>query len=160
MSYSQFTEMVCSAGLATGTPCTIRRLGRLSIEDCPEENMRQVFDKEFKNLCHDTADKCKDLTKRANEILNRPGTIKKDEKVELLDLINKIVSSYSSEAPFIQSQFTEALDKTTVECKGEVEAFISNMIHRLGVEALEDIIKKQLTDSVRDSKTLTVDDEA
>jgi len=47
MSYSQFAEAITSMNVGDGVPVTLRRLDGRMIEDCPQFDKRQEFEKEF-----------------------------------------------------------------------------------------------------------------
>ena len=47
MSYSQFAEAITSMNVGDGVPVTLRRLDDKRIEDCPQFDKRQEFEKEF-----------------------------------------------------------------------------------------------------------------
>ncbi|KKK47299.1 hypothetical protein LCGC14_3156640, partial [marine sediment metagenome] len=51
-----------------------------------------------------------------------------------------------SNIPFLAEQFSEQMDRTVTEAKGEIEAHVSNLIRQTGLDALEDM-KPLLPDS-------------
>ena len=142
MSQSQFAEAITSMN-TTGTPCTIRRLNNKGMEDCPQVSKRELFEEEFTKDMENLAKQLKTLTKETEEILNKK-TINKSDREIILAQIKRLNQEIRSNIPFIGSQFNEQMDKTITESKGEIEAFVLNKIHSLGLEKL-----KELQDSVK-----------
>jgi len=46
------------------------------------------------------------------------------------------MQNIKSNIPFVNEQFTEQMDKTITEAKGEIEAFIEHKIRSAGLEAI------------------------
>ena len=139
LSPVQFAEMVTGVGVGDGVPCTIRHFdGYGTIADPPEISQRQLFEREFKSSMEDVASTCYGDVKEAEALLLKKGTITVKERELVSKIINRVVSNITSEMPFIQSSFNEAMNKTAVEAKGEVEAFITTKIHTMGLEAIKD----------------------
>ena len=137
MSQSQFAEAITSMN-TTGTPCTIRRLNGKGIADCPQVSKRQIFEEEFTKDMENLAKKLETLTKESKEILSKKSITKGDRET-ILSQINMLNQEIRSNIPFIGSQFNEQMDKTIAESKGEVEAFVLNKIHSLGLEKLKEL---------------------
>lgn len=137
MSQTQFAEAITSLNCGSGTPVTVRRINGKNIEECPEENKRQEFEKEFEQQMECLGNKLFELTKRTEEILSNKKTLNKSEKEEILNAIKGLKAEIKSNIPFMGSMFNEQMDKTSTEAKGEVEAFWLNKIHSLGVKGLE-----------------------
>ena len=139
LSPVQFAEMITGVGVGDGVPCTIRHFdGYGQIEDPPETSQRQLFEQEFKTSMDDVASTCYGDVKEAEALLLKKGTITVKERELVSNIIKRVVSNIASKMPFIQSSFNEAMNKTTLEAKGEVDAFITTKIHSLGIEAIKD----------------------
>ncbi|MFA5766867.1 MAG: hypothetical protein WC919_03010 [Candidatus Paceibacterota bacterium] len=136
MSPNQFSEAITTMNVGDGVPCTIRRIGKKGMADCPEETMRQVFEEEFKQACVKTSDMACELVKQAQAILNQK-TIKVSERKELLEVLRRIQQNLQSNLPFIGTQFNEAMDDVVADAKGAVEAFFTHRINDLGIQAIQ-----------------------
>jgi hypothetical protein len=139
LSPVQFAEMITAVGVGDGVPCTIRRTeNNWGIEDPPETSQRLLFEEEFQSSMDEVASTCYGDVKEVDALLLKKGTITVKERKAVSNIINRVISNITSHLPFIQYSFNKAMDKTTLEAKGEVEAFITNKIHSLGLEAMKD----------------------
>ena len=139
LSPVQFAEMITNANVGDGVPCTIRFLAdKGRIEDPPEISQRQVYEKEFKDTINNFGKTCYGDIKEAKEILLKKGNITVKERQQVAGIIQYVVNNITSHLPFIQSSFNKSMSKTALEAKSEVEAFVTNKINSLGIEALKD----------------------
>jgi hypothetical protein len=137
MSDVQFAEAITSMNMGSGTPVTLQRIGGQSIKPCPEISRKQQIDNEFAKDVKKISDLTKAAAKEAQALLKGSGVIKKEDRMRIAELIYFIQMNVESNLPFLQSSFTKQVDKTIMEAKGECEAFVTNAIHKLGVEALQ-----------------------
>ena len=139
MSNSQFAEAITSMNMGTGTPVTLKSMvtkdGYKKMEEPPQEDKRKEFDNEFED---DMKELYMELSTMKDKILTSlNGKVSKKVYVEVSNYIGKIEQEIRSNIPFIKKQFTEQMDKTTLEAKGEVEGFFLNKIHKLGLKGLK-----------------------
>jgi hypothetical protein len=137
MSQNQFAELITSMNMGDGVPVTIRRLNGKGVEDCPEENKRQLFEKEFDQKMRGLKNRLSKLTTDAKQILNEKKSLTKADRETILNQIAMLEQEIGSNTPFVLSMFNEQMDKTVTEAKGEVEAFVQNKITSLGIEGLK-----------------------
>lgn len=78
-----------------------------------------------------------ELANEATKILDGSGTMTKKDREQLASLISKIRQEVTSNIPFYKEQFDEQMEKTVVESKSEIEAFIISSIHNAGLKALK-----------------------
>lgn len=131
MSESQFAEMICSMNMGSGTPVTITWLrGEGMIEQCPYSDKRRLFENEFEDSIKKQNDLANQLMTQIEELLKKPKVGKNDLK-EAMSLLQRLYSCMNEGKSFIYRQFNEQMDKTTLEAKGEVEAFIQNKMNQL-----------------------------
>lgn len=138
MSNTQFSEMITSLNMGDGVPCTIRHIGYKTLEDPPGVQQRQIFEDEFKADMKKVGNKISSAIDKAGVLLSNKGNVKMSDRKEILGLLASIAQDINSNMPFVQSQFNEAMDKTILSAKGEIEGFIQNKITSLGIEALKD----------------------
>lgn len=134
MSQSQWAEMVSSIGIGEGTPCTIRHLDGKRVEDCPYTSVREQFDKEFDDSVQESLKNLRDAVAACEELLAKKSLTKADRE-QVLDLVRKAYREVSDSVPFIKSQFTEQMDKTVKEAKGEIEALAMNHLLNHALES-------------------------
>lgn len=137
MSNTQFAETITSLNMGDGVPCTLRYLNGKKIENCPDENKRIQFENEFAEQMKNINNKLNNLTKRTEEILIDKKVPTKGDKEEILSAIKMLKQEVKSNIPYIGSCFNEQMDKTVLEAKGEVEAFVNNKVNSLGIEGLK-----------------------
>jgi hypothetical protein len=139
MSPAQWASFVSSFNMGGGIPCTLRWTQKdRSIEHEPERNRKELFAEEFEAKIKGATDAAAKLAKRAGELLNRPGTLTKAEKQELLGLMGHIVQDIRSNIPFVEEQFREQMEKTVTEASKEIEAIFHRIIEHTGISALKD----------------------
>lgn len=142
MSQNQFAEAITAMNVGDGVPCTIQRIGRTGIEDCPEETVRQVFEQEFKEHCTEITEAAVGLISKAERMLEQK-TVRKSELKELIVVLRRLSTELNSNLPFVNSQFNEAMDKIVTDGKSTVEAYILHRLTELGSKALG----KEINDS-------------
>lgn len=142
MSQNQFAEAITAMNVGDGVPCTIRRIGKTGVADCPEETVRQVFEQEFKQHCAEIVEAAAGLVSKAGKILEQK-TVKKSELKELISVLRKLSIELNCNLPFVGSQFNDAMDKIVTDGKNTVEAYILHRLTELGTKALS----KEIDDS-------------
>lgn len=137
MSESQFAEMICSMNMGSGTPVTIKWLrGEGMIPECPYSDKRELFENEFKESIKKQNELTNQLMQQIESILDKPKVGKNDLK-EALSLLHRLYSCMNDGKDFIYRQFNEQMDKTVLEAKGEVEAFVQNKMNRIAALAMQ-----------------------
>lgn len=135
MSPAQFAEAITSLNCGVGVPCTIRELNGEDIPDPVVPSVRQQHVDEFKAVMRELVDKLNAGTGRARELLKKKSLTKADREA-ILATLDQVYRSVGSNAPFIHSSFDEAMDKTAAEAKAEVDAFFTNAVHTMGLQAM------------------------
>lgn len=132
MSYSQFAECITSMNMGSGVPVTIRYIeGQGRIEDCPFINKKEQFENEFKEYLNKTNEKANSLIDEIGKLFEDKKSIGKKDREDILKKLNMLYSAINSNTEFIYNQFNEQMDKTTLEAKGEIEAFMQNKINSI-----------------------------
>ena len=146
MSYSQFAEVITSMNMGTGVPVTIRYIqGKGKIEDCPFIDKKKQYEAEFKDNLDKANEKANDLLNSVKTMFEEKKSFTKKDREEILEKIHHLSMEMNDNREFIYKQFNEKMDKTTLEAKGEIEAFCQNKINSIAnaalVEHKEDILK-------------------
>ena len=145
MSASQFADAITSMNIGDGVPVTIEYVKgdtwdkdkRQFRDSPPEVDFKTKAQGELKSEMEEMAERINELSKDAKEILERKGTtIKAGEKEKLLRDLEYLVQEVRSNIPFAHQCFTEAVEKTVTEAKGEIDATYQTMRERLGDKAL------------------------
>jgi hypothetical protein len=136
MSTSQFADAITSLNQGEGVPCTITVLAGKKVPEPSYTNKRVLFDKEFE---HQMAKITSDTNKFYSEIgriLAKPN-IGKGDREAIMEQIRLLRQELDKNVPFIKTQFTEQMDQTVTEAKGEFESFMDNKIRTMGLEGFK-----------------------
>lgn len=135
LSPTQFSELIMSRDNYEGVPCTLRFTEKKGYIKQPEiKGKVEEFEDEFKEHMLQVTEDMVKYEKRCAEILGAKGTVKVAEKKEIMKMMSTLVREMRSNVPYIYDCFNGAMDKTILEAKGEVEAFVENKIRSIGVE--------------------------
>jgi hypothetical protein len=156
MSPNQFAQMITSMNVGSGVPCTIQYVMAKRMEECPSVEMREQFVDEFKKDVRKVMKDADTIVAEVTEMFKNKQNITKSDRADILAKIGQIMQHVKSNMPFVHSQFNEAMDDTVTEAKAEVEAFVSNKITSLGIEALNEEVQKAISAS-KDSKALQIE---
>lgn len=143
MSPAQFAELITSLNMGDGTPCTLVRVAGEGRPDCPHRPVREEITSEFEAELKRTATDLRAGMEAAIAILDNKAkkNLTNDDRNTLRAALDRVGRFLTDHAPFIHSQFNEAMDKTAVAVKAEVAAAITTMAHSLGVKELAERFK-------------------
>lgn len=135
MSQTQFADMITTMNIGDGSPVTIRSVHGKRMANCPHENKRMQHSKEFKERMAQFGNS---LTQTKTDIYSMiEKRLPKKDQQELKNMLDGLIQEIRNNIPFFENQFSEQIDKTVTEAKGEVEAFITNKIMSTGLNALQ-----------------------
>lgn len=137
MSQSQFAEAITHTNQGSGTPVTITHYNGKPVAPDAFINKRLELENEFEEKMHQLSTQLDAMTRDAEELLAQKKAPTKGEREVILNDIKRLRRELRSTIPFMSKMFNEQLDKTTTEAKKEVEAFVSNHIHHLGLTELQ-----------------------
>ena len=140
MSFSQFAELISSLNCGNGIPVTIRYTEKdkeipaiaETVNKCKQfrQEMNEHFDEIFSSV--------KKEIKDVEALFQEKKNIGVRDREEILKKLYKIEAGLGSNLDFAGKQFDIMMEKSVVEAKGEIEAFMGNRIHSLAMEALKD----------------------
>ena len=137
LSPTQYAEMISSPNMGDGVPCTIRHINHEHMKNPPEIKQRQIFEEEFERDVEEIKRMCENEVKEISETLLKKGGITVAERKKINNQISMLIQSVNSNLPFLQKSFNKSIDKTVLEAKGEVDAFVTNKVLSLGIKGLE-----------------------
>ena len=144
LSPIQFAEAITNLN-TSGVPCTIKYYDGKYLENPPYKNKSEIFRQEFSNTLNENTAIAKGLIVELTEKFKEKGTLKKADKKEILSLLNRLYNNLNGNLEYMLKCCQEQVDKTVAEGKAEIEAYISNKINTLGLQAL----KEESTDLVQ-----------
>lgn len=137
MSYSQFAEAITSLNMGSGVPVTIRWTEKDGeIPPCDFVSKRDQFVNEFKEKRKKATDESQQLIKDVAELFSQKNALTKADKDAILNKLHHLNMDIGCNMDFIADQFNEQMDKTVMEAKGEIEAFMQNKVNTIATAAL------------------------
>lgn len=138
MSYSQFAECITAMNVGDGVPCTIRyteKDGNIPVI-AENKSKREQFRSEFS----DTILKAMKQVQEEIEVIQKSLDDKKNlgvkDRKEMISKLQQVKYNIGRNLDFCVEQFDEQMEKTTMEAKGEIEAFCQNKINSIAQAAL------------------------
>lgn len=144
LSPTQFADLITSMNIGDGVPCTLGYVDGKGVPDCPEVQLRQRFDAEVKEDFRKAMEDAQAIVDEVSNIFFEKDRLAKQDRIHIKNRLHALIQHIKQNIPFLYSQFNEAMDRTVTEAKGEVEAFVSNKITSLGIDALEAEVKAAL----------------
>jgi hypothetical protein len=136
---SQFSELLTSMNYGSGAPGTLRFLrgeGHFDLPELPSKSdqFKEEIDEDIKNFRLNIIR----ASEKAQELLDNPKPPTKATRLELKRMIDNIGAFAKSQLPFVMDQFNQQMAKTLSECKAEVDAFVTHVVQKTGLDALKD----------------------
>lgn len=138
MSYSQFAECITAMNVGSGVPCTIRYTEKDGNIPAISENnsKREQFRNEFSDTILKAMEQVQNQIDEIQKSLDEKKTFGVKDKKEMMSKLQQVKYNIGSNLNFCVKQFDEQMDKTTLEAKGEIEAFCQNKINSIAQAAL------------------------
>lgn len=137
MSYSQFAEAITSMNMGSGVPVTIRWTEKDGkIPPCDFVSKREQFTDEFKEKRKKVTEDAQQIIKDVTELFSQKKALTKADKDMILNKLHHLNMDIGCNMDFIADQFNEQMDKTVMEAKGEIEAFMQNKVNSIASAAL------------------------
>lgn len=136
MSQTQFAELITSFNYGTGIPVTIKHLNHDIYPNPPFLSKVDLHNSEFQKRMYNYRKRMEEVVEKTTDILKNKNSIGKGDREQILQELESLMSVVSNGIPFYQEQFVEAMEKTVLEAKGEIEAFVEKQIRDKGLEAI------------------------
>lgn len=138
MSYSQFAECISTMNVGDGVPCTIRFTEKDGYIPAIEENnsKREQFRNEFSGVIEKAMEQIQNQINQIQESIDTKKTLGIKDRKEIVSQLQHVKYNIGANLDFCVSQFDEQMDKSTMEAKGEIEAFCQNKINSIAQAAL------------------------
>ena len=138
MSYSQFAECITAMNVGDGVPCTIRYTEKDgNIPVIAENNSkREQFRQEFSDKILKAMEKVQDQINEIQKSLDDKKNLGVKDRKEMISKLQQVKYNIGRNLDFCVEQFDEQMEKTTMEAKGEIEAFCQNKINSIAHAAL------------------------
>lgn len=137
MSYSQFAEAISAMNIGDGVPVTVRFTEKDGhVEERPFIGKREQFENEFAEHLEEIKTDVASAKAEIEELFESKKSIGKADKEMIMEKLNHIQNQVGINTEFMYKQFNRQIDKTVMEAKGEVEAFVQNKMNSIALAAL------------------------
>lgn len=136
LSSAQFATLLTTLNVGDGVPCTLKQIDGRKIEEPPDDEIeldriRNGFVGRLERFRRYIGDH-----RRRAEALHKQGKATKGVIKEFVSILEQIEQEIESNIPFILDQFQDATEKVVSTAKAEVEAFVTGVVERTGLEEL------------------------
>ena len=136
MSATQFADLISNMNMGDGIPVTIKRTEtNWNIPECPFESKGETHLNEFRDALETDSRHIKECISLAETLLEKKSVTKKDRE-EILELLHQIEMDIGSNRNFQLRSFQEQMANTTIEAKGEIEAFFQNKMFQIAQQSM------------------------
>jgi hypothetical protein len=136
LSAAQFATLLTTMNVGEGTPCTIRYLDGKKVDDLPPEKMEaHRIQDGFKEQMQEMTKELDAQRTQLNAILDKKN-VNMGDREQIRSAVDRIFMEIKQNIPFVLEQFNESAEKIVTQAKTEVDAFVTTMVHRTGLEAL------------------------
>lgn len=148
LSSNQYVDAITSGMNTSGVPCTIKRIGRKSIEQINHATSKKD---QFRN---DMAETQKEYADRIDAILEKlEGNVGKRKADDIKKDLKILKSHMASNTDFVMTCFNESMEKTVSEAKHSIANYIDHKIHSAGLESVrKEIDVKMISESEEEKK--------
>lgn len=138
MSYSQFAECIGAMNVGDGVPCTIQYTEKEGYVPAIEESnsKREQFRKEFGDTIAKAMEQVQNQINQIQESIDTKKNLGVKDRKEIISQLQQVKYNIRCNLDFCVGQFDEQMDKSTMEAKGEIEAFCQNKINSIAQTAL------------------------
>ncbi len=144
MTNDQFAELITTWNMGNGVPVTLRRVRDGKLKSVPEiggddESESKRAEDLFNDKLSDVVAEFRNNYDALKEILNKKGAINKVERAKIEKIFWSVERWFDDSAPFACSTFVKSTERIVSKAKREVDAFVSGVIHKTGLDALKSL---------------------
>lgn len=145
MSATQFADAITGLNAGGDNPVTLVYVkgDKGHRAEPPFQSKVKQFNKEFEEHIGD-------ISKAYDEVIKLAEDTHAQKR--LIHALEMLKQQFKNNIPFVNEQFTEQMEHTVKEAKGEVEAFVNGMVHSFGIEAI-----KNQTPKLPEAETLKLE---
>jgi len=142
MSEAQFAELITTWNRGEGVPVTLNRIREGDFVSVPAIDTEEEAETEraralFKERMEVTARQFFEARDQLFEILDKKGAINKKDRDKIRDIFWRVNRWLVDEAPYATNTFVEATERAVQKAKTEVDAFVTRVIHKTGLDAIK-----------------------
>lgn len=142
LSFAQWAQFVSSQGIGSGTPCTfVYRAdmpGRVPEYHRPFDEKDKIIE-EFDGTLNTGVKELTSARRKLEDLIDKPGTVSKAQLKEIAQHLTFAYNDFAPNISYVVKTFGKHVEKTVARARIEAEAFASNIITRLGLNALHEM---------------------
>jgi hypothetical protein len=133
----QFAELLTTLNVGSGVPATLVQHNgeRFDIPEFPSH--AEQFKDEIKDDIETVISKMREAEKAITDIIEDPRPVGKAVRKNLRDMVTSYRNFIEEHIPFVISQFARQMNRTVVEAKADVDAFVQETIVKTGIAELK-----------------------
>ena len=135
MSEAQWATFVSSFNIGGGVPCTLHYVDKKVVPDIPLRDERNEYKKEMNKNLDSLVATIDAAIGRINEMTTGLSRPKREAVVAELTTVRQ---QLASNLPFVVKSHDEHMEKRVEKAKIEINAYMTQVIHRAGLNALTD----------------------
>lgn len=143
MSYTQFAEAITSLNIGEGIPVTITNINGEQIEQCPYRNRQKIMRREMNEAVHDVMQELEKRSEEIEKLLKEKRVLSREDRDNILWALKSVRQELKSNLPYLQTMYSEQMDKTLTEAKGEFEACLQNKMNSIALAVISEQMKKE-----------------
>ncbi len=132
------SECIGAMNVGDGVPCTIQYTEKDGRIPALEENnsKREQFRNEFSDTIAQAMEQVQKQINQIQESIDIKKSLGVKDRKEIISQLQQVKYNIGCNLDFCVEQFDEQMDKSTMEAKGEIEAFCQNKINSIAQAAL------------------------
>jgi hypothetical protein len=133
----QFAELLTTLNVGSGVPATLVQHNgkRFDIPEFPSH--AEQFRDEIKGDLETVISKMREAEKAITDLIEDPRPVGKAVRKNLRDMVVSYRNFIEEHIPFVVSQFAKQINRTIVEAKADVDAFVQDTVVRTGIAELK-----------------------
>jgi hypothetical protein len=132
LSEAQWATFVSSMNVGSGVPCTLQHVaGYATPQLAPPKKPSEKFSEDMEQTM---AELREELTTLADALTD--GNVGKTKAKEIQKKLRWLSERLTNNTEFVANQFDEHMEKTVEKAKVEVNAYVTGMVQRAGLDAL------------------------
>lgn len=133
LSEAQWATFVSSMNIGGGVGCTLYSINREYVPQIPIQKDKK---EQFSNEISEKLERAIHDLKSLKETLSKSNLSKKAQD-EMIRTVNHIENNISGNINYVAESFGEHMEKVTEKAKIEINSYMTGVIQRTGIEALQ-----------------------
>jgi hypothetical protein len=152
MSEAQWATFISTLNSGGGTPCTLTHIDRNAVPQIPyNPKRREQFDADLRDTLGLVESSLSELRDKINAL-----PVSEKKRKELLSSVECAERNLAPNLSFVAKQFGEHMETVTEHAKVEIEAYVTGVVQRAGLQAIASNAPFLLTDNATSTDAAAV----